>query len=52
MICGDSQLFDEVHFATNTTYPELLYLHEEDLTDNEDGCSYYNKLYHIIYICK
>jgi hypothetical protein len=37
IICGDSQLFDEVPFATNTTYPELLDLHEEHLTENEDG---------------
>jgi hypothetical protein len=37
IICDSCQLFDDMPFATNTTYPELLDLHEDATTDNEDG---------------
>jgi hypothetical protein len=36
IICENSQLFDEMPFATNTTYPELLDLHEDATIHNED----------------
>lgn len=36
ILCDSSQLFDGVPFATNTTYPELLDLHEDASADNDD----------------